>query len=388
MPPKKPKEVVKRIAANSGEYQYLQNVRELTTILSADTEGAKKKSSACLRCKTRKIKCVQNGSASACLACTAGGLQAECMAASKPSSQGSAQRTTQARSHPPATTTSTVGSTKVSTCQQQTSAAVEGSDRTAVQGGRMNRIASKKRGYSDSEPDNSQSITGHQHIRARRDKFTSVRTSSSGQTSSLTTQTVSATLDAIDESDEDRFENDSKSESSEVSMDVHHDQKDRITTSLVHGGADAFSNDSDSSENDDSSDMEIVSNPVPKQQQKCQTKLKKPAQRKSQPSNKRRVKPTDDDELDTDSSQYDPVTCGASMLYYRVLTFLTCLLVFKIPSLAKSTDGSNSPFVIESSITLEELRNTIAERLGRHPNVIQLRYKLANDKVKAPVTSI
>jgi len=171
-------------------------------------------------------------------------------------------------------------------------------------------------------------------------------------------------------------------------MDVHHDQKDRITTSLVHGGADAFSDDLDSSENNDSSDMEIISNPVPKQQQKRQTKSKKPAQQKSQPSNKRRVKPTDDDELDTDSTQYDPVTCGASTLYYHVLNFLTCLLVFKIPSLAKSTDGSNSPFVIESSITLKELCNTIAERLGRHPNVIQLRYKLANDKVKAPATSI
>jgi hypothetical protein len=54
----------------------------------------------------------------------------------------------------------------------------------------------------------------------------------------------------------------------------------------------------------------------------------------------------------------------------------------------KNADGSNSPFTIESSISLEDLRNAVAEKIGRHPNVVRLQYKLANDKVKAPTTSI
>jgi len=54
----------------------------------------------------------------------------------------------------------------------------------------------------------------------------------------------------------------------------------------------------------------------------------------------------------------------------------------------KNADGSNSPFTIESSISLEDLRNTVAEKIGRHPNIVRLQYKLANDKVKALTTSI
>ncbi len=54
----------------------------------------------------------------------------------------------------------------------------------------------------------------------------------------------------------------------------------------------------------------------------------------------------------------------------------------------RNADSSNSPFTIKSSISLEDLRNTVAEKIGRHPNIVQLQYKLANDKVKAPTTSI
>ena len=55
----------------------------------------------------------------------------------------------------------------------------------------------------------------------------------------------------------------------------------------------------------------------------------------------------------------------------------------------KKADGTNSPFTISSSISLEELCNTIADKLGRHdPSIVQLQYKLANDKAKALATSI
>jgi hypothetical protein len=54
----------------------------------------------------------------------------------------------------------------------------------------------------------------------------------------------------------------------------------------------------------------------------------------------------------------------------------------------KNFDGSYSLFSLESSISLEDLHNIIAERLDRHPRIVQLRYKLSNDKAKAPSTSI
>jgi hypothetical protein len=58
-------------------------------------------------------------------------------------------------------------------------------------------------------------------------------------------------------------------------------------------------------------------------------------------------------------------------------------LVFKISCAIKNADGSNSPFTIEFSISLEDLQNAIAEKIERHPNVVWLRYKLANNKVKS-----
>ena len=54
----------------------------------------------------------------------------------------------------------------------------------------------------------------------------------------------------------------------------------------------------------------------------------------------------------------------------------------------RNADGANSPFTILSSTSLEELCNIVADKLGRHDQSIQLRYKLTNEKAKAPATSI
>lgn len=61
--------------------------------------------------------------------------------------------------------------------------------------------------------------------------------------------------------------------------------------------------------------------------------------------------------------------------------------VFRISAAVKKPGGSNVPFIIRSSISYEDLRNTVAEKLGRHPNIVQLRYKL-DDKPKTSTTSI
>ncbi|KAI9458965.1 hypothetical protein F5148DRAFT_1287268 [Russula earlei] len=47
-----------------------------------------------------------------------------------------------------------------------------------------------------------------------------------------------------------------------------------------------------------------------------------------------------------------------------------------------------SPFAIDSTTTLHNLHDAVGEKLGRHPNALQLQCKLSNDKVKAPATSI
>ena len=59
-----------------------------------------------------------------------------------------------------------------------------------------------------------------------------------------------------------------------------------------------------------------------------------------------------------------------------------------IPSLMKNLDGTNSPFIVPSSVTFEELHESISEKLQRHPNIVKLCYKLDTDKVKASTTLI
>ncbi|KAI9459950.1 hypothetical protein F5148DRAFT_1287026 [Russula earlei] len=62
--------------------------------------------------------------------------------------------------------------------------------------------------------------------------------------------------------------------------------------------------------------------------------------------------------------------------------------VFKIPCAMRKLDGSYSPFSINSTTTLNDLCDAVGEKLGQHPNILQLQYKLSKDKVKAPATSI
>ncbi|KAM6493430.1 hypothetical protein JOM56_011564 [Amanita muscaria] len=271
------------------------------------------------------------------------------------SSHGAVQRATQAcrgQSLPPATTSTK--STAAMHQRQTSTVPVEESEQVAMQIDPQapNCAAGKKHSYSETNSD-SQSITGrHQHSRARKNNLDSALTSSSGRTSSTMmtsgwTQTDTV-LDTINESDEDQLV------LSQESMDYpQYYQKAALITSS-------------GSDNSDS-DMEIVLNPAPKERQRAQGK--KSAQQK--PSSRKKIKPGDDSDEELDTLDSDPTT-----------------RVFKIPSAVKNTDGGNSPFTIESSISLEDLRNTVAEKIGRHPNVVRLQYKLANDKVKAPTMSI
>ena len=97
--------------------------------------------------------------------------------------------------------------------------------------------------------------------------------------------------------------------------------------------------------------------------------------------------------ISTNSKIYNILQAGWwEILLIHILSWSTSgsvIVVFKIPFAVKKADGANSPFTISSSISLEELCNTIADKLGRHDaSIIQLQYKLSYDKAKALATSI
>ena len=55
-------------------------------------------------------------------------------------------------------------------------------------------------------------------------------------------------------------------------------------------------------------------------------------------------------------------------------------LAFTISAVVKTRDGSNCPFLVPLSVTLDALCNLVAEKLRCYPNFLQLRYHLDTDK--------
>jgi hypothetical protein len=96
--------------------------------------------------------------------------------------------------------------------------------------------------------------------------------------------------------------------------------------------------------------------------------------------------------LDSDDGETDPETCGTSgyVMFngsYDKYTHYH-MPAFKIPCAMRKANGSYSPFSINSTTTLKDLQDDVGGKLGQHPNVMQLQYKLSSDKVNAPATSI
>jgi hypothetical protein len=61
---------------------------------------------------------------------------------------------------------------------------------------------------------------------------------------------------------------------------------------------------------------------------------------------------------------------------------------FSIHAAVKSSDGSNTPFVVQSDVTFDGLRIAVSEKLRCFPGLLKLRYRLESDKPKASATSI
>ena len=62
--------------------------------------------------------------------------------------------------------------------------------------------------------------------------------------------------------------------------------------------------------------------------------------------------------------------------------------MFDIECAVRQQDGTNSPFRISSVISLDDLRNLVAEKLERFPGHVRLCYRLDLDKAKAGAISI
>jgi len=59
-----------------------------------------------------------------------------------------------------------------------------------------------------------------------------------------------------------------------------------------------------------------------------------------------------------------------------------------IHAAVKSSDGSNTPFVVQLDVSFDGLRIAVAEKLRCFPGLLKLRYRLESDKPKASATSI
>jgi hypothetical protein len=63
--------------------------------------------------------------------------------------------------------------------------------------------------------------------------------------------------------------------------------------------------------------------------------------------------------------------------------------VFTIQCITRRPDSSNAPFEIQSTISLDDLRHAVAEKMERFPALIRLQYRLPDvDKAKEGFTSI
>lgn len=76
--------------------------------------------------------------------------------------------------------------------------------------------------------------------------------------------------------------------------------------------------------------------------------------------------------------------------FFAVFHLLTSdvLLEFKISAIVQGQNGSNLPFEVQSSLTFDQIRILVAEKLWCFPGLLQLCYHLDTDKRTANATSI
>ncbi|KAM6489363.1 hypothetical protein JOM56_015264 [Amanita muscaria] len=309
------------------------------------------KPSPCSQCRTRKIKCEWNGNA--CYACIKSGKQELCSTAAL----AVTRTTARGRSLPP---TTSVASSAPATRKRRYESEIKDSD----------------------EPSSQPSTT------ARRTRYNGPgnldQVVSLGSTSSsftITTATSSLMGTSIAECDEDE---DLKDLDDGMMLDGSHPDAPNhasivsaLRIAAEHDDGHDDGNDVMEIESDNDSD-DVASIPAVGTRQRpvyAMPTVKRRTTGKSLAAQGRKhsvsaSRVADDIESVASDEASDPETC-----------------VFKISAAVKKPDGSNIPFIIKSSISYEDLRNTVAEKLRRHPNVVQLRYKL-DDKPKTSTTSI
>ncbi|KIL57686.1 hypothetical protein M378DRAFT_16057 [Amanita muscaria Koide BX008] len=303
-------------------------------------KSAGNRNGACAPCRARKVKCEWIETAGMCRKCLA-----------RPASQRSSQ--TRGSSLPPLTNSQT---------DNQPLANIQTASKPLSQAQATQPVVGQKRRFQ------SESNVGRQAKQSRTSDSTESREPETESSSFITrtsfTSQHSSVLDPIAEiDDEDGVSGHSRrsSNNNEASPQVFRtaDTMVRVLQGSDSDKIDIESNDEGHASDDWPDETDI-------KQQRRPRYIKESGRRKG-PKGGQYMNM----DADVSSDEDDPKTCD-----------------FTIQSAVKGSDGSNIPFIIQSSVTLPDLRYTIASKLKRFPDHVQVRYKLESDKSKAATTTI
>lgn len=152
----------------------------------------------------------------------------------------------------------------------------------------------------------------------------------------------------------------------------------------VSGTSDEESGSGSGSESDEEDKMQLLQrhpNSKPTVVSRAPAKQKQAVRFESNNKGKASTKPV---------SSYNPVKLSKSFppssIYIMLILFFVS--AFMIQGAVHCSDGSNAPFQISSTITLEDLCGIVAEKIRRYPGHIRLQYWLDSNKVKTGSISI
>ncbi|KAH7923723.1 hypothetical protein BV22DRAFT_1130419 [Leucogyrophana mollusca] len=311
-------------------------------------QGTKTKAGACSNCRSRKIRCTFSATASACQSCVAKGQAQTCVP------QETKTRQTRALSTPPPDRQEVVNSQPARRGRRNTQS---GPQPTVKQPQKRqgsvppNAETKAKRQRKSAAPGPSVSVQQDVPSAHHLDSISEVDESEDVAPPSFNDPAADPSFEQIDQSIEmnsfisvlsgNHVEYNVDGDYNNVNGDGSHSRYSPEDFNMDVSGSDSES---------DNGSHEVL-----KQRRKMAPAIKK-GQRAS---------------ASQPSQLYDPETCD-----------------FTIECTAPRPDGSNAPFKISSDITLDALRNVVAEKIERFPAHVRLQYRLDSDKAKTNATSI
>ncbi|KAI6040191.1 hypothetical protein EDC04DRAFT_2894411 [Pisolithus marmoratus] len=323
--------VYKQRKTRAGSAPPAGNSEELPATQGAVIPGTALRAGACSRCRTRKTRCEFTAGASACHKCTESGLAHECII------QASRTRPARGNSVPPVD------------AQQASQSRLQGKRNAHITRPTVHRQAPTKKDHVGLQGQ----LKLGQHDAASEQLLDSIPKveNEPPEFSSENVEHMANIFGAISAGisrDNVELENEFYGSSAEEEIDIDA----------------AISSDSDDSLNDksDAGSEELESEIMRRLPSNSKYHPKAVAQQAPiKAAQKQASKP----KLDSENF-YDPQTCP-----------------FTIQCAVRQQDGDNAPFEVPSTISLDQLRTHVAEKLGRFPGLVSLRYRLDSDKAKA-----